>query len=186
MRRMRRLASVLALAAPLALAAACNSDTTPDDLAPADLAPSGDLAAAPDLAAPPDLAGCGPACASADFVATSITPRCGSAMMQGTICNHGTAPAATTAAFYYLPQANPTPGDVSPQAMLLCTVKTVTLGPGACTTTGCAPPAGWTGVNLPTGDYWMRVNDDGQRFPLAAECCTGDDVSGILIDCTLP
>jgi hypothetical protein len=183
---MRSLVCALALVAPLLLAAACGSDAAPDDLAPSDGSAPADLAAAPDFAQPPDLAGCGPGCSTADFIAKGIAPNCGTAMMQGTICNHGTA-ASTTAAFYYLQTGDTsTPGDVSPQAMLLCTVKTVTLLPGACSTTGCAPPAGWTGTNLPNGDYWMRVNDDGKTFPLATECCTGDDVTGIWIDCTLP
>ena len=170
------------------LVGACSSNPAADDLGASELDAAADLVSTIDLAVPADLTpACGPACATADFVAMSVAPSCGTAMMQGSLCNRGTVAGATTIAFYFLQTGDSTaPGDVSSQAMLVCTVKTVALGPGACTTTGCAPPAGWTGTNIPTGDYWLRVNDDGQSFPLAPECCTGDDTSGEWVDCSLP
>jgi hypothetical protein len=174
----------LALAAPLLLACACSPDSVPDDLAPVDdLAPA-DVAAPIDLAAARDLAGCGPGCAAADFVARSAAVTCPS-QLQGMVCNQGAAAASTTAAFYYSAGGSPLPTFDRAKAMLLCTIPVATLAPGACSTTGCAPPAGFTGI-FPTGDYWVRVNDDGQSFPLAPECCTGDDVAGTFVDCTLP
>ena len=170
----------------LAFLAACSSDATTDDLAPADLASARDLSAAPDFAAPADFAGCGPACGTADYFARSVAPSCTSLMLQGTVCNQGTVAGATTLAFYFSHDGNPLPAFDASNAMLLCTVKTVNLPPGACSTTGCSPPAGFTSATLPTGAYWLRVNDDGKTFPLATECCTGDDATGVFTDCTLP
>ncbi len=169
-----------------ALVAACGSDATPDDFAAGDFASGADLVATRDFAAPADFSGCGPACGTADYFAKSVAPMCTTLMLQGSVCNQGTAAGATTIAFYYTTDGNPLPAFDASHAMLLCTVKTVTLPPGACSTTGCSPQAGFTSATLPTGAYWLRVNDDGRTFPLAAECCTGDDVTGVFTDCTLP
>ncbi|HZS37840.1 MAG TPA: hypothetical protein VFF06_13475 [Polyangia bacterium] len=176
----------IVLACVSGLACGCSSGSALDDLAaPDDLGAPADAAAAPDLARAADLAGCGPACGTADFVASGVTLTCPS-QLRGTICNQGSAAASTVAAFYYSQSGGPPlPAFDRAQATLICTIAVTTLGPGACTTTGCAPGAGFTGT-FPTGDYWMRANDDGQHFPLGAECCTGDDVAGTFMDCTLP
>ncbi len=174
--------SLLMAAAMLLLACGRPLSTTSTDLlAPADLSSAADL-----VSIVADLAACGDGCASADFVVRNVTLGCPFPVLGGVVCNQGSVAAATVAAFYYSHEADglPLPSFDPSRSTLLCTAQIGTLAPGVCVSASCAP--GLPMSNSPTGDYWLRVNDNGQSFPLAAECCADDDVGGTWIDCTLP